>query len=114
MIGDNQDYGYLLVHFGQAMIPRPRGRAVIRISRHGVFPTGGCLPLAPVWAVTRVRWRLGDGKWSVRLARGGGRKVLDRVLREEIVESREIGVRLALAWVDEVVSGSLDSELEPQ
>jgi hypothetical protein len=63
--------------------------------------------------MTRLAWRLGDQEWTVRLARGGGRRVFDQELRSEIVASRAEALDLAFVWLAEVESGSLDTELQP-
>jgi hypothetical protein len=49
-------------------IKRPNGAFVVRRRRAGVEPGGGCLLLAPIWLVTRLRWQFGTQRqWAVEL-----------------------------------------------
>lgn len=53
---------------GEASVVAKQGDVtyVVRVRRHQVEPSGGCLLGYPLWAFTRLRWQIsGSQQWSV-------------------------------------------------
>lgn len=74
---------------------------VVRVRRHQVEPSGGCLLGFPIWVVTRLRWQVsGTREWSVETMRMRRSGLGGERVRSERFRTRSDAMKSAEAELD--------------
>lgn len=78
---------------------------VVRVRRHQVEPSAGCLLGYPVWAFTRLRWQMsGSQEWSVETTRMKRTGLPGERVGSELFATRSEAVEFAEAELDRLRS----------
>jgi len=96
-------------------IRRPGGTLVVAWRRTGVEPSAGLAVGLIIWAITRLRWQLGEARtWSVEVyAPGRFTWLLNRKVHATTVSSRPEAKSAAQELSVRVEAGDFDRYLQP-